>query len=72
MRVVKQYKLTLYYDGYLTNKKSKRNIKGLKYFNSKPTEEDIKDYIKDVISVGLPNKLRGLNIKVKKEYKLEI
>lgn len=72
MRVVKQYKLTLYYDGYLTNKKSKRNIKGLKYFNSKPTEEDIESFTQDRVSKGHINQLRYINIKVKEEYKLEI
>lgn len=70
MKVVKYYKLTLYYDGYMSDKKAERNLKGLKYFDTKPTEADIEDFIKERISILHVNKLRDLNIEVKKEYKI--
>lgn len=71
MKVIKQYKLTLYYDGYMTDKKAERDLRGLKYFDTKPTEEDILEFIKERIPLDL-NKIKGLNIKVKKEYRIEI
>lgn len=72
MKVIKQYKLTLYHDGYMTDKKSERNIKAIEYFSTKPTESDIEDIINTQIYLGHEPNLRGLNIEVKKEYRIEI
>lgn len=70
MKVAKQYKLTLYYDGYMSDKKSERNVKAIKHFDTKPTEADIEDFIQDQVNRGYISHLKALNIEVKKEYRI--
>ncbi len=72
MKVVKQYKLTLYRDGYMTDKRSQRIIKAMTFYSTKPTEVDIEAFIQDQVDKGYVGSLRELNIEVKKEYKIEI
>jgi hypothetical protein len=70
MKVIKKYRLVLYYDGYMSDSKRLRDIKAIKTFDSKPTETDIEDYIQDMLDEGHLLNLKKLNIEVKKKYSI--
>jgi dTDP-4-dehydrorhamnose 3,5-epimerase-like enzyme len=54
----------------MTDKRSQRIIKATTLYNTKPTEADIEDFIQDQVNKDYIGSLRGLNIEVKKEYKI--
>ncbi len=72
MKVIKAYVLYLYIDGYMTSKKAERSLRGHKVFFSKPKNKDIENYIQEMLDSGELKDLKGLKIRVDKDYDIEI